>query len=278
LLKRAVKERRGCYDHVVELCYGTNNDPDFTLLQVPFLRNARCPVSFGTKDKLLTAIWKYGYSAKKNELYGEREKVADYFETRKEYAFDFFGRNWDGAKYTNYKGAPDDKLAVLSEYKFAFCFENSIEPYNITEKIFDCFIAGCVPVYLGAPSIGEFVPKDCYVDYSSFSTLGDLYSYIRDMNDAAYQGYISRIERLMASGSLSMFTPEYHADKLDTVFNRRPRFRKSGLSKLALQRLRIADHLFRWLFYISIFVDKIEKNGLASASGSALRHLRRMSG
>jgi len=286
LLKHGVKENRGCYDHVVEVCYDTHDDPNFTLLQVPFLRDGKCSIAAGTKDramdrakdKLATAIWKYGYSTKKNELYRERERVVDYFETRKDCAFDFFGRNWDDSKYTNYKGAPDDKLSVMSEYKFAFCFENSSEPYNITEKIFDCFIAGCVPIYLGASSIDEFVPEDCYIDYASFSALADLYSFIRDMDDAEYKGYIDRIETLMASGSLVLFTPAYHADKLDEVFRRRPRFQKRLPSKLALRRLCAVDDLFRLLYYVGLFIDKIKRNGLAHAVKSAVGHIRRLSG
>jgi len=43
-------------------------------------------------------------------------------------------------------GAPP-KRAVLNGHRFAICFENCVFPGYVTEKIFDCFLAGCVPVY-----------------------------------------------------------------------------------------------------------------------------------
>jgi hypothetical protein len=52
----------------------------------------------------------------------------------------------------------ETKLALLRRYRFNLAFENSIDRDYVTEKWFDCFIAGCVPVYLGAPNIGDYAP------------------------------------------------------------------------------------------------------------------------
>ena len=38
----------------------------------------------------------------------------------------------------------------------------------ITEKIFHAIIAGCVPIYLGAPNICKFIPKKTFVDLRDF--------------------------------------------------------------------------------------------------------------
>jgi hypothetical protein len=41
----------------------------------------------------------------------------------------------------------DSKKNTLEKYKFSICYENARDiPGYITEKIFDCFFAGCVPI------------------------------------------------------------------------------------------------------------------------------------
>jgi hypothetical protein len=69
-----------------------------------------------------------------------------------------------------YKGACDSKFEVLSQYKFCLCFENMAMQGYITEKIFDCFYAGTIPLYLGATDIADLVPADAYIDCRKFSS------------------------------------------------------------------------------------------------------------
>ncbi len=57
-----------------------------------------------------------------------------------------------------YKSIPD-KLEVLSQYKYAIIIENCQYPNYWTEKIGDCFLAGCYPIYHGCPNIGDYFPK-----------------------------------------------------------------------------------------------------------------------
>lgn len=61
------------------------------------------------------------------------------------------------------------KLDVLRRYRFNLAFENCIDRDYVTEKWFDCLLAGCVPVYAGAPNIADFAPgPDSYVDALAF--------------------------------------------------------------------------------------------------------------
>jgi len=49
---------------------------------------------------------------------------------------------------------------IISEYKFMICFENTCRKDYITEKIYNSFKAGTVPIYFGASNIAEtFNPK-----------------------------------------------------------------------------------------------------------------------
>ena len=67
----------------------------------------------------------------------------------------------------NYLGLAADKIATMSKYKVAIVIENSSE--LITEKLFDAWFAGCIPVYVG-PGIPNFdLPGGLIVDGGSGS-------------------------------------------------------------------------------------------------------------
>lgn len=101
-------------------------------------------------------------------------------------AVDLYGRGW--AKWWSrasmwlpywknrrtlmsiYKGACDSKYEVLSQYKFSLCFENMAMKGYVTEKIFDCFYVGTIPLYLGATDISDLVAADAYIDCRRFSS------------------------------------------------------------------------------------------------------------
>ncbi|OGX81660.1 hypothetical protein BEN47_19015 [Hymenobacter lapidarius] len=52
----------------------------------------------------------------------------------------------------------DAKLRTIGQYRFAVCYENSRLPGYVSEKVFDCLFASCVPVYLGEPDLSRFIP------------------------------------------------------------------------------------------------------------------------
>lgn len=54
----------------------------------------------------------------------------------------------------------DCKERGLEDYMFSVAIENGVCSSYFTEKILDCFALGVVPVYLGAPDIGDFFDKD----------------------------------------------------------------------------------------------------------------------
>lgn len=60
-------------------------------------------------------------------------------------------------------GRCNNKLAILKEYRFSLCYENIAMPGYITEKIIDCFVAGVVPIYRGAPDIRDYISPDAFI-------------------------------------------------------------------------------------------------------------------
>ena len=54
-------------------------------------------------------------------------------------------------KNVNYivKRGEENKKEWLQNYKFNICFENSLSPGYTTEKLLECLMAGCIPIYFG---------------------------------------------------------------------------------------------------------------------------------
>jgi len=74
-------------------------------------------------------------------------------------------------------GKVGDKDETLAKYRFCLCIENQLNhPGYVTEKMFDCFFSGTVPIYLGAANVEEYVPRDCFLymnDTKDFTSLLD---------------------------------------------------------------------------------------------------------
>ena len=57
-----------------------------------------------------------------------------------------------------------DKEEGLCDYMFSVAIENGEYETYFTEKLLDCFATGTIPVYLGAPDIGDHFNKDGIID------------------------------------------------------------------------------------------------------------------
>ena len=51
-----------------------------------------------------------------------------------------------------------DKAEALLDYRFHVALENSSYDHYFSEKLTDCFMAGCYPIYCGCPNIGSYFP------------------------------------------------------------------------------------------------------------------------
>lgn len=167
------------------------------------------------------------YPDRLNELYTERMNMVEFFETKPEGDFDIYGRFWVKRHYRDFRGyipgdyAGKEKIETLSKYRFCICFENTklLNGY-ITEKIFGCFAAGCVPIYWGADNIEKYIPKECFIDYRDFSSREDLYQFIKNMPKKTYEQYIANIRTFLESKDAQVFSPDYFGELLyDAVVN-----------------------------------------------------------
>jgi hypothetical protein len=87
------------------------------------------------------------------------------------------------------------KLEKLNTFRFNICFENCYHELwswdYITEKIFDCFKAKCVPIYYGAFNIEQIIPEEFFIDYRKYN-YGELNTLLADFPK---QRFIDMTER-----------------------------------------------------------------------------------
>ena len=181
------------------------------------------------------------YSSHPAELYSERLRSIRWFEQNQPADFDLYGTLWDKwwfkgrlsrlnlllssiyrqfpgvgvcRHFPSWRGAVPQKRNVLSKYRFSICYENAVFPGYITEKPFDCWFAGCIPVYLGAPDVTRFIPKETYIDKRNFRNYRELYRYMKAMPSAEYDGYLAAIESFVNSEAIRPFSAEGFAETM----------------------------------------------------------------
>lgn len=151
-----------------------------------------------------------------SELYKDRLDAIRHFSQSSD--FDLYGRGWSDrstlsgpearAVTRSYRGELPAlaKVSTLSDYQFALCFENTAFPGYVTEKIFDCFQAGCIPVYLGAPDITNLLPAAAFIDARKFSDLAALELFIRALTPEAAREYVVAAAHFMGSSGAERFS------------------------------------------------------------------------
>jgi len=173
-----------------------------------------------------------------DELYTARLRAVEFFQRYGE--IDLYGRNWDRAPRrvgktrtpatlrrigdwmstvrqrirpdplyvaaaSAWRGTARSKSKTVSQYRFALCFENSVLKGWMTEKLFDCFFAGTVPVYWGAPDVLDWVPAECFIDMRKFKDFAELRAFLHALKPADEQGYREAARHYLASARFDPF-------------------------------------------------------------------------
>jgi len=174
------------------------------ILRVPF-----------SQKKLLVNVSSDKHSGNPNELYSARRESIKFFENHYPDDFDLYGLRWKKDEYQSYRGEVEKKTSIISKYKFSICYENLREENGyITEKIFDCFQAGVVPIYWGANNIEEYVNKNSYVDRRLFKNNQELANYIVNIKEIDYNKYIKSIDAYLKSNKYHLFSFENFANTI----------------------------------------------------------------
>jgi hypothetical protein len=175
------------------------------------------------------------------DQYQARVRILDWYERHAPTDFHLFGRGWERpaalpgrwgrvrnqlrkiltrflpakSPYATWRGPVDDKIELLTRARFCLAHENCRDLAGyVTEKLFDSFRAGCVPVYVGPKEIAELVPAGCFIDGRAYETPAALDAFLRTIDDAAYRGTQERIRAFLLSAQAKPFSQDHFADAL----------------------------------------------------------------
>jgi hypothetical protein len=210
---------------------------------IRFFHTVKIPENFkvdvAQKNKFCVLVSSQKYSAHKKALYRERVDIIRWFEREHPDMFDLYGQRWDRYYFSNrlsrlnillarfyrkfprhfetkhfpsFLGPVPRKHEVMKLYRFAIVYENAALPGYLTEKIFDAFFAGCVPVYLGATNVLENIPAEAFVDRRNFASNEELYRYLNGMSEQEYLGKIKAIEKFVNGEGIKPFSAESFID------------------------------------------------------------------
>lgn len=134
------------------------------------------------------------FMKRKNFVYIQKVhyKKRQYFvkEMMKYFDIDSYGRDLNNKKWPK---DVSNKIELLKKYKFCIAIENSVITWKngskfeadiinddyVTEKLTDCFLAGCIPIYFGPKNIQLFLPHPySIINFSSFNSINDLIKYL----------------------------------------------------------------------------------------------------
>lgn len=169
-----------------------------------------------------------------NDLYAERINVIRWYERNAPTLFHLYGRGWGKPSHAftrkgkffrrisrlktqlfghmpfpSWRGEVKFKSEILSNAKFSYCYENVKDlPNYITEKIFDSFLSGCVPIYWGAGNVLEYIPTNCFVDRRQFKDTSEVHRYLLSITPEEYGQFQKNIADFLKSEKAYLFSVE----------------------------------------------------------------------
>ena len=81
----------------------------------------------------------------------------------------------------------------------------------ITEKIFDCFYTGTIPIYWGEPEIEKQIPAACFIDMRAFAGYDELAEFLRGLTPSEIQAYRDNARDFLGSAAFRPFSKETFA-------------------------------------------------------------------
>jgi len=174
------------------------------------------------------------------ELYSERVRAVRWFEKHAPGKLKLYGNGWNVPQkrlgllgkfryrmekfypwiaskpvFPSYQGPVKTKYQVLSKTKFCICYENARDiPGYLTEKIFDCLFAGCVPIYWGEANVGDVIPPDCFIDFNKFRDYEALYRYINSVTSEKFAAYQSAASHFLKGSGFTPYSSESFASRI----------------------------------------------------------------
>jgi hypothetical protein len=158
----------------------------------------------------------------------------------------------------------EDKAEALDRYRYHVAIENHICRHHWTEKLSDCFLGLCLPLYHGCPNVADYFPEESFIpiDITDFpSALETIMKTVRDREYEKRLPALREARRLvleqyslfpLVSGLIEERTPGgpariSPADTPETILSRHAWRRRSPLHALSfgLEKAAVSlRHLF----------------------------------
>jgi hypothetical protein len=172
---------------------------------------------------LRRAVASFRYRPLARERYRARLRAIEAFSGLDD--FDLYGEGWErrhpavepglqAAAHRVYRGTVADKLALLARYRFALVYENTRFPGYVSEKLFDCFFARCIPVYSGAPDVAQYVPPSAFIDVRQFPSFPELERFLRRLTEEDAKRYVDAAHAFLISPAFEAWCAERFARDL----------------------------------------------------------------
>jgi hypothetical protein len=167
-----------CYNHLMYTSWISN------ITQIP---KKQFKISFLINNKMITDGHKFRY-----KIWTNQKKITT--------PYDFYigssATNKNALNINNNKifGKKDDfrKDDLLYPYMFHVCVENKQMNNWITEKVNDCFITCTIPIYWGAPNIGDYYDINGII---CFETINQLIDILNNLTEKDYNDKLDAVEK-----------------------------------------------------------------------------------
>ncbi len=181
------------------------------------------------------------------DQYQDRVRLIKWYEKNAPHDFHLYGRGWDRpaalpgrwgrvynqflkiifqffptkAPFQTWRGPIDDKIALLRKARFCIAHENTRDlPGYFTEKLFDCFRAGCVPIYIGPREIHQVIPSECFIDGRKWNNPEEMNQYLHSLSDEQYRDFQKSISDFLCSPKARPFSQEHFVETIvSTITN-----------------------------------------------------------
>lgn len=218
----------------------------FEKLYIPYGHATIFEDLWANEDRKFLCLLNYNRLCRRTwrELYTARLEACEYFSQFDE--IDLYGFAWDRAPYVVgetwvptrvtlinrwihenvpfvpmhryerlikrvWRGPAPSKFVTQSQYTFTICYENMDLEGWLNENIFDCFLVGTIPIYLGAPDITDYVPEECFINRRRFASYDELRKFLHDLGPAEIRRYKEAARDYIGSAKFWPFTSEAFA-------------------------------------------------------------------
>jgi alpha(1,3/1,4) fucosyltransferase len=221
-------------------------DLSLTKFHIPYCADRIIEPLWANEDRSFLCLLNYNRLCRRTwrELYTARLEALDYFSRFDE--IDLYGMAWDVPPYVVgetwipatatklhryvrqrvpflkmhpyerlikkvWRGVAESKYVTQSRYTFTICYENMELEGWLNENIFDCFLVGTIPIYLGPPDVTDYIPEECFINRRRFNTYDDLRIFLHSLGPDDIRRYKENARDYLASPRFKPFTKEAFA-------------------------------------------------------------------